>query len=106
MRAGQRVRALWRHPLSMELAPNRRLARTALVGEDGSAAFAADLAQIAMGAGPAAQLRHASRLMDLSGSGAGAGPGWLEVVLSWPHRFTGPCYDGHVRKDAADYLPG
>jgi hypothetical protein len=96
MRAGQRVRALRRHSLSMELAPNRRLAWIALVGEDGPAAFAADLARIAAGADPAAQLRHASRLMDLSGSGAAAGPGWLEVVLSWPRRFISACGDGHA----------
>jgi uncharacterized protein len=105
MQAGQRVRALRRHPLSMELAPNRRLAWTALVGEDGPAAFAADLAQIAVGADPVQQLRHAARLMDVSGSGAGAGPGWLEVVLSWPRRFIAACGDGRARTDAADCVP-
>ena len=43
IRAGQRIRALRRHPLSMELAANRQLAWIALAGEDGPGPLAADL---------------------------------------------------------------
>jgi hypothetical protein len=104
MRAGQRVRALRRHPLTMELAANRLLAWIALVGEEGPAAFAADLTRAVAGAEPAVQLRHAARLMAVSGHGPG--PGWLEVVLSWPRRFiTSPARTGGPG-DAADCLSG
>ena len=101
IRAGQRVRALRRHPLSMELAPNRLLAWAALAGTDGPVPFAADLAQIMPGMDHAQGLRHAAALMEVSG-GVGAGPGWLETVLSWPRRFVVFYGDECVPADAAD----
>ena len=101
IRAGQRVRALRRHPLSMELAPNRLLAWAALAGTDGPVPFAADLAQIMPGMDHAHGLRHAAALMEVSG-GVGAGPGWLETVLSWPRRFVVFYGDECVPADAAD----
>ena len=101
IRVGQRVRALRRHPLSMELAPNRLLAWAALAGTDGPVPFAADLAQIMPGMDHAQGLRHAAALMEVSG-GVGAGPGWLETVLSWPRRFVVFREDECVPGDAAD----
>jgi hypothetical protein len=101
IRAGQRVRALRRHPLSMELAPNRLLAWAALAGTDGPVPFAADLAQIMPGMDHAQGLRYAAALMEVSG-GVGAGPGWLEMVLSWPRRFVVFYGDECVPADAAD----
>jgi DNA helicase HerA-like ATPase len=77
--AGHRLRALRRHPLSMELAHNRLPAWTALLGEDDQAAFSHDLATLGVGLSPGTQLGHAAALMNV-------GP-WLEVVLSWPGRF-------------------
>ena len=108
IQAGQRARALRRHPLSMDQAANRRLAWIAVATEDGPAALAADLAQAAAGAEPAEQLRHAAGLMAVSGprTGAGAGPGWLEVVLSWPRRFIMSSAHSCRPGDAADCLPG
>jgi len=38
--------------------------------------------------GPRQRLRHAARTMGIGGRGSD--PGWLEVVLSWPHRIIGP----------------
>jgi hypothetical protein len=76
---GHRLRALRRHPLSMELAHNRLPAWTALLGEDDQAAFSHDLATLGVGLSPGTRLGHAAALMN-------AGP-WLEVVLSWPGRF-------------------
>ena len=105
IRVGQRIRALRRHPLSMELAANRRLAWTALLGEDGPGPFATDLAQVMPGVDHAQALRHTAALMQVSG-GVSAGPGWLEAVLSWPRRFVtfsgGQCQTG----DAADCPAG
>lgn len=105
IRVGQRIRALRRHPLSMELAANRRLAWTALAGEDGPGPFATDLAQVMPGVDHAQALRHTAALMQVSG-GVSAGPGWLEAVLSWPRRFVtfsgGQCLPG----DAADCPAG
>ncbi len=101
IRAGQRVRALRRHPLSMELAPNRLLAWAALTGTDGPVPFAADLAQIMPGMDHAQCLHRAAALMEVSG-GVGAGPGWLETVLSWPRRFVVFRGDECVPGDAAD----
>jgi hypothetical protein len=101
IRAGQRVRALRRHPLSMELAPNRLLAWTALAGRDGPVPFAADLAQIMPGMDHAQGLGRAAALMEVSG-GVGAGPGWLETVLSWPRRFVVFRGDECVPGDDAD----
>lgn len=79
MRVGQRVRALRRHPLSMELARNRVPAWDVLLGEDDQRSFTDDLASAAVGLGPRARFRQASRVMRVST--------WLEVVLSWPGRF-------------------
>ena len=76
---GHRLRALRRHPLSMELAHNRLPAWTALLGEDDQRAFSHDLATLGVGLSPGTQLGHAAALMNV-------GP-WLEVVLSWPGRF-------------------
>jgi uncharacterized protein len=84
---GHRLRALRRHPLSMELEHNRLPAWTALLGEDDQAAFSRDLATLGVGLQPGAQLGHVAALMNV-------GP-WLEVVLSWPGRFVvGPSAAG------------
>jgi hypothetical protein len=104
IQAGQRARALRRHPLSMDQAANRRLAWTALAGEDGPAALAADLARAAAGTDPAEQLGHVAGLMAVSGPGAG--PGWLEVVLAWPRRFITSSAHSCRPGDAADCPPG
>jgi hypothetical protein len=91
IRIRDRRSALGRHPLSMASPRNRRLARLALLGEDGRAGLDADLATAALGVPPAARLPHAARLM---GAGAhGPDPGWLEVVLSWPDRLIRPARD-------------
>ena len=79
MKVGQRVSALRRHPLSMELDSNRLTAWTALLGEDDQRAFCADLAVLAVGASHRAQLLQAAAEMGVAG--------WLEAVLSWPRRF-------------------
>ena len=39
-------------------------------------------------------------------SGISAGPGWLEVVLSWPRRFVAFAGNRTRPGDAADGLPG
>jgi hypothetical protein len=105
IRVGQRIRALRRHPLSMALAGNRRLAWTALVGEPGPEPFAADLAQVLPGVDAAQALRHTAGLLEVSG-GISAGPGWLEVVLSWPRRFVAFAGNRARPGDAADGLLG
>jgi hypothetical protein len=81
-RVGHRLRALRRHPLSMELAHNRLPAWTALLGEDDQHAFSNDLATLGVGLRPGTQLGHAAALMNVAP--------WLEVVLSWPGRFVAP----------------
>jgi hypothetical protein len=81
-RAGHRLRALRRHPLSMELPHNRLAAWTALLGEDDQRAFGGDLAALGVGLAPGAQLGHVAGLL-------GATP-WLAVVLSWPGRYVAP----------------
>jgi hypothetical protein len=78
-RVGHRLRALRRHPLSMELAYNRLPAWTALLGEDDQHAFSRDVATLGVGLRPGTQLGHAAALMNVTP--------WLEVVLSWPGRF-------------------
>jgi hypothetical protein len=105
IRVGQRIRALRRHPLSMALADNRRLAWTALVGEPGPEPFADDLAQILPGVDAAQALRHTAGLLEVSG-GISAGPGWLETVLSWPRRFVAFAGNRTRPGDAADGPPG
>jgi helicase HerA-like protein len=81
-RVGHRLRALRRHPLSMDLPGNRLAAWTALLGEDDQHAFAGDLAVLGVGLPPGAQLGHVAAQM-------GAAP-WLAGVLSWPGRYLAP----------------
>jgi uncharacterized protein len=86
IRVADRLRGLRGHPLAMESERNRTAAMTALLG-DGRAALDADLAIAGMGISPPRRLRHAARAMGAAGHGGQ--PGWLEVVLSWPHRLIG-----------------
>ncbi len=79
IKIGQRVSALRRHPLSMELDANRLPAWTALLGDDDQRGFAADLAMLAVGSSHRGQLLQAAGEMGVVG--------WLEPVLSWPRRF-------------------
>jgi hypothetical protein len=81
-RVGHRLRALRRHPLSMDLPGNRLAAWTALLGEDDQQGFGRDLAALGVGLPPAAQLSHAATLMGATT--------WLPVVLSWPARLLAP----------------
>ena len=67
-RVGHRLRALRRHPLSMELPGNRMAAWTALLGEDDQHAFAGDLAVLGVGLPAGAQLGHAAALMNAAPS--------------------------------------
>jgi hypothetical protein len=87
IRVADRLRGLRGHPLAMESERNRTAALTALLG-DGRADLDADLAIAGMGISPPRRLRHAARAMGAAGHGGQ--PGWLEVVLSWPHRLIGP----------------
>jgi hypothetical protein len=82
MRAGHRLRALRRHPLSMELPRNRVLAWTALAGEDDQQAFGQDLAMLGVGLDTGGQLHQVAGLMGVTA--------WLETVLSWPRRLIAP----------------
>jgi DNA helicase HerA-like ATPase len=79
---GHRVRALRRHPLSMELEDNRPIALTAIAGDDEHAAFAKDLAVAAIGVDPNRQIATVAEVMRVES--------WLEVVLDWPSRFITP----------------
>jgi len=79
VKIGQRISALRRHPLSMEITQNRLIAWTALLGEDDQRAFIEDLAAVAIGVSHRGQLRKAAGEMGVTG--------WLEAVLSWPRRF-------------------
>jgi hypothetical protein len=79
IKVGQRVSALRRHPLSMELDRNRLPAWTALLGIDDQRAFADDLATLAVGSSHRGQLLQAAGEMGVAS--------WLEPVLSWPRRF-------------------
>ena len=79
IKVGQRISALRRHALSMELDSNRLPAWTVLLGEDDQRAFCADLAILAVGASHRGQLLQAAGEMGVAG--------WLEPVLSWPRRF-------------------
>jgi hypothetical protein len=76
---GHRLRALRRHPLSMELARNKPLACTAIFGDDGHKEFGADLAVVAIGVDVAERFGHIAEEMRIGS--------WLEAVLSWPDRF-------------------
>ena len=79
VKIGQRVSGLRRHPLSMEVARNRLIAWSALLGEDDQGAFIEDLAAVTIGVSHPGQLRKAAGEMGVTG--------WLEAVLSWPRRF-------------------
>ncbi|HEU5156906.1 MAG TPA: ATP-binding protein [Streptosporangiaceae bacterium] len=79
---GHRVRALRRHPLSMELEANRPIALTAIGGDDEHAAFANDLAVAAIGVDPSRQIAHVAEVMRVES--------WLELVLDWPSRLVNP----------------
>ena len=79
VKVGQRVSALRRHALSMEVPRNRLVAWSALLGEDDQAAFIEDLAAVAIGVSHRGQLGKAAGEMGVTG--------WLEAVLSWPRRF-------------------
>jgi hypothetical protein len=87
IRVADRLDGLRGHPLAMGSERNRRIAVTALLGNE-RADLDADLAITGMGVSPPLRLRHAARMMGAAGHGGQ--PGWLEVVLSWPGRFTGP----------------
>ena len=78
-RVGHRLRALRRHPLSMDLPGNRLAAWTALLGEDDQREFGRDLATLGVGLPPAAQLGHVAAPLGVTA--------WLPVVLSWPARL-------------------
>ncbi len=88
IRVADRLGGLRRHRLAMESEGNRRAASTALLGDDGRADLDADLAIAGMGISPPLRLRHAAGMMGAGGHERR--PGWLEVVLSWPHRIIGP----------------
>src|SRR4051812_20687010 len=75
---GHRVRALRRHPLSMELESNRPIVRVAVLGDDDHAGVVADLAVLGIGVDPADRLAHVAERMRVR---------WLEDVLDWPRRF-------------------
>jgi uncharacterized protein len=79
VKIGQRVSALRRHSLSMEVTGNRLIAWNALLGEDDQRAFIEDLAAVAIGVSHHGQLGKAAGEMGVAG--------WLEAVLSWPRRF-------------------
>jgi DNA helicase HerA-like ATPase len=85
IKVGQRISALRRHPLSMELDRNRMPAWTALLGTDDQRGFAADLATLTVGSSHRGQLLQAAGEMGVTG--------WLEPVLSWPRRFIVGCDD-------------
>ena len=89
IRVADRLAGLRRHPLAMESERNRTVASTALLGAGGAGRerLDADLAIAGIGISPPLRLRHAARIMGAGGHGRQ--PGWLEVVLSWPHRFIG-----------------
>ncbi len=88
IRVADRLGGLRRHRLAMESERNRRAASIALLGGDGRADLDADLAIAGMGISPPLRLRHAAQMMGAGGHEHQ--PGWLEVVLSWPHRIIRP----------------
>jgi hypothetical protein len=96
IKIGQRVSALRRHPLSMELDSNRLPAWTALLGADDQRAFSADLAILAVGSSHRGQLLQAAGEMGVVG--------WLEPVLSWPRRFI-VGYDADTDHDGSGGVP-
>jgi len=91
IRVADRLDGLRGHPLAMGSERNRRVALTALLGDE-RPGLDADLALAGMGISPPLRLRHAARMMGAAGPGGQ--PGWLEVVLSWPGRLIGPVARG------------
>src|SRR6266851_4463362 len=88
IRVGDRLGGLRRHRLAMATEGNREAASRALLGDDGRAGLDADLAIAGTGLSPPLRLRYAARMMGAAGYEPQ--PGWLEVVLSWPHRIIRP----------------
>lgn len=86
-----RIGGLRRHPLSMTAEHNRQSATIALLGGEPGAGLDADLAMAGTELGPRQRLCHVARMMGIGGRDAD--PGWLEVVLSWPHRIIGSAAD-------------
>ncbi|QXJ23975.1 ATP-binding protein [Actinomadura graeca] len=84
-RLGHRLRALRRHPLSMELERNRPLALTALYGDDDHAGFFRDLPVVALGLDEDERIDHVAGTMSVRP--------WLEPVLCWADRFIDPFED-------------
>ncbi|GAA2426688.1 hypothetical protein GCM10010191_44030 [Actinomadura vinacea] len=82
---GHRLRALRRHPLSMELERNRPIAMTALGGDDEQAGFYKDLSVVAIGLDEDEQIADVADTMQVGS--------WLEPVLSWPERLIAPFGD-------------
>jgi hypothetical protein len=92
IRAGDRLDALRRHRLSMDAAPNRVIATTALLGAEAEGApIHADLATAGVGLAPPRQVTHAAAMLDAR---------WLEAVLSWPSRLIGPAAHDDIRRAA------
>jgi hypothetical protein len=100
IRVADRLGGLRRHPLAMESERNRAVASTALLGAGGVGRerLEADLAIAGIGISPPLRLRHAAATMGAGGHAAQ--PGWLEVVLSWPHRIVVPAADPDVGRTA------
>lgn len=82
IKVADRLEGLRRHRLSMEREENRALAITALCGNEPG--FDPDLAIAGIGQDTRQRLRYASRML---------GVGWLEAVLSWPHRLVAPAWE-------------
>ncbi|WP_433332732.1 ATP-binding protein [Spirillospora sp. CA-294931] len=82
---GHRLRALRRHPLSMELERNRPIALAALAGDDDHAGFFKDLSVVAIGVAEEAQIADVAETMRVAS--------WLEPVLAWPEQFVTPFED-------------
>jgi hypothetical protein len=92
---GHRAKALRHHPLSMEMDRNRALAWRVLLGDDEHAGIQKDFATVAIGVEPRDRVRHIAQTM---------GAGWLETVLSWPHRFVLPFEGGPDNQAELSFL--
>jgi hypothetical protein len=97
MRVGHRIYELRRHPLSMELEPNRRIALNLLLGDENGGGFAADVKAVMVGQYPDSHYGQVAAEMQASG--------WLEVVLSWPYRFVAADADELPGLEAAELAP-
>jgi hypothetical protein len=80
-----RLAGLYRHRLSMEYEQNRTLATIALLGAEPGKGVAADLVVVGIGRDRPERLRYAARMLGTASHANG--PGWFEVVLSWPGRL-------------------